>query len=165
MESPPPSPLRCLVLGGSGHVGAEVCRCLARDGHRVAFTYRKNEAFAHRLRQELPGAIAIGAELTRFDEAARAVEEGARALGGLDALVQCAGTAGEPSLYKEGADKFMSIGEADWRAMMDLTAQSTFAAAQAACRAMPAEGCGARPPCGTPACAPARPAPAWPIRP
>lgn len=136
------APLRCLVLGGTGHVGAEVCRCLARDGHRVAFTYRNNEARAGTLSKELPGATAIKAELTSFEESSRAVEEGARALDGLDALLQCAGTAGDPALYQEGADKFLSIGALEWRSMMDVTAQSTFAAAQAACRAMPAGGPG-----------------------
>ncbi|MBI4347502.1 MAG: SDR family oxidoreductase [Elusimicrobia bacterium] len=137
-----PRPLRCLVLGGTGHVGTEVCRCLARDGHRVAFTYRRSEGRAEALRKELPGAVALRAELTQFGDATRAVDDAARELGGLDALVQCAGSAGEPALYQEGADKFLSIGEQGWREMMDLTALSTFAAAQAACRAMPAGGPG-----------------------
>ncbi len=134
--------LRCLVLGGTGHVGAEVCRCLARDGHSIAFTYRKNEALAGKLKTELPGSSAIRAELTRWDDAVRAVEEGAKALGGLDALIQCAGTAGDPALYRSGADKFLAVDAQGWRDMMDVTAQSTFAAAQAACRAMSAGGPG-----------------------
>ncbi|MBI5200736.1 MAG: SDR family oxidoreductase [Elusimicrobia bacterium] len=136
------NPLRCLVLGGTGHVGAETCRALARDGHRVAFTYRRNEALAQKLLKELPGSIAIRAELTRWDDAVRAVEEGAKALGGLDALLQCAGTAGDPKLYEPGAEKFLGIDAAGWRDMLDVTAQSTFAAAQAACRLMPPGGPG-----------------------
>lgn len=35
-----------IVIGGSGGVGAEICRVLARDGCNVALTYHSNEANA-----------------------------------------------------------------------------------------------------------------------
>ena len=47
---------RCLVLGGSGYVGAEVCRLLAERGAQVAFTYWRNEV-------QFPGALALRADL------------------------------------------------------------------------------------------------------
>jgi len=125
---------RCLVLGGSGYVGAEVCRLLAARGARVAFTYWRHE-------RSLPGAYALKADLRDFGQAAQAVEQAAAQLGGLDALIQCAGTAGDPSLYQgRGGDKFKSIDEAGWDEMMDVTAKSTFAACQAAARTMAAQG-------------------------
>src|SRR5262252_2291456 len=99
---------RCLVLGGSGYVGAEVCRLLLERGARVAFTYWRHET-SH------AGARAFKADLTSFEAVERAVQDAAASLGGLDALIQCAGTAGDPALYQGGRlDKFQKIGEAGW---------------------------------------------------
>jgi 3-oxoacyl-[acyl-carrier protein] reductase len=125
---------RCLVLGGSGYVGAEVCRLLAERGASVAFTYRTRE-------KSIPGMFALKADLRDFNQAAKAVEQATARLGGLDALIQCAGTAGDPSLYQgRERDKFQSIDEAGWNEMTDVTAKSTFAACQAAARAMHGRG-------------------------
>jgi len=132
--------LRCLVLGGSGYVGSAVCRALASQGMRVAFTYWKNDASAKSLADELPGSVALRADLTQFAQATAAVDSAAQIWGGLDALIQCAGTAGEPSLYTRDAavkpDRLLAISESGWDEMMDLTSKSTFAACQAAARAM-----------------------------
>lgn len=125
-------PRRVLVLGGSGYVGSAVCRLLAERGAKLAFTYWRSE-IRH------PGALAFKADLTTFSETKQVVERAAAELGGLDALVQCAGTAGDPALYlgkKATPDKFQRIDEAGWDEMMDVTAKSTFAASQAAARAM-----------------------------
>ena len=134
---------RCLVLGGSGYVGAEVCRVLAAQGARVAFTYFSGEERARALAAELPGALALRADLRDFAQSVQVVEDSAARLGGLDALVQCAGTAGDPALYKgRGAahDRLQIITESGWDEMMDLTAKSSFAACQVAARAMGARG-------------------------
>lgn len=129
---------RVLVLGGSGYVGSEVCRLLAERGARLAFTYRRRETHH-------PGALALKVDLTNFAAVEKAVQEAAAHLGGLDVLVQCAGTAGDPSLYQgkaqgKGVDKFQRIDEAGWDEMMDLTAKSTFAACRAAARVMGGHG-------------------------
>jgi NAD(P)-dependent dehydrogenase (short-subunit alcohol dehydrogenase family) len=125
---------RCLVLGGSGYVGAEVCRLLGERGAQVALTYWRNEV-------QFPGALALRVDLRNFAAAGRAVEQAAEHWGGLDALVQCAGTAGDPTLYQgKDKDKFQKITEQGWDEMMDLTAKSSFAACQAAARRMPDGG-------------------------
>jgi 3-oxoacyl-[acyl-carrier protein] reductase len=135
---------RCLVLGGSGYVGSAVCRALASQGMRVAFTYWKNETSAQALCAELPGSIALRADLIQFAQATAVVNAAAQAWDGLDALIQCVGTAGDPSLYFSEAsgkpDRFLAISESGWNEMMDLTAKSTFAACQAAVRAMGEDG-------------------------
>lgn len=132
---------RCLVLGGSGYVGTEVCRVLAARGARVVFTYRNNAAAASALQAELPGSRALRVDLTRYADVAETIAQAVSAWGGLDALVQCAGTAGDPSLYRAGNnDKFLEITESGWDDMMDLTAKSTFAASAAAARAMNGSG-------------------------
>jgi NAD(P)-dependent dehydrogenase (short-subunit alcohol dehydrogenase family) len=121
---------RCLVLGGSGYVGGEVCRLLAERGAQVAFTYRRNEV-------HFPGAFALRADLRNFAEVVRAVDQAADHWGGLDALVQCAGTAGDPTLYQgKREDRLQKITEEGWDEMMDVTAKSSFGACQAAARRM-----------------------------
>jgi NAD(P)-dependent dehydrogenase (short-subunit alcohol dehydrogenase family) len=125
---------RCLVLGGSGYVGGDVCRLLIERGARVAFTYWRHEV-SH------AGALGLRVDLRDFAATEDVVEQAAERLGGLDALVQCAGTAGDPALYKGGGlDKLQAISEAGWDEMLDVTAKSSFAACRAAARLMAARG-------------------------
>jgi 3-oxoacyl-[acyl-carrier protein] reductase len=134
---------RCLVLGGSGYVGAEVCRVLAARGARVAFTYHTGEDRARALANELKGAPALCADLRDYAQCVDAVERAAAHWGGLDVIVQCAGTAGDPALYKGkgiAQERLQRITEAGWDEMMDLTVKSSFGACQAAARAMDAGG-------------------------
>ena len=137
IDSPPRS---CLVLGGTGHIGSEVCKLLSQEGVRVAFTFLSNESKARKMEASLPASEAIRADLRQYSEAAKVVEYIANRWGGIDALVQCAGTGGDPLLYREAerdsCDKFLDITEEGFREMMDLTVKSTFAACQAASRAM-----------------------------
>lgn len=121
---------RCLVLGGSGYVGGAVCRLLVERGARVIFTYWRHEV-SH------DGALGLRVDLRDFAATEDAVAQATERLGGLDALVQCAGTAGDPALYKGGGlDKLQAITEAGWDEMLDVTAKSSFAACRAAARAM-----------------------------
>ena len=125
---------RCLVLGGSGYVGEAVCRLLAERGARVAFTYWRNEI-------QIPGALGLRVDLRSFADVQGLVRDATERLGGLDALVQCAGIAGDPALYQSvDQDKFQKIDEEGWDEMMDVTVKSTFAACQAAARAMEPRG-------------------------
>ncbi len=89
LESSP----RCLVLGGSGVIGEQVCRALAAAGARVVFTYRAGAERAETLRQELSGSVALALDLADAAQVAAAIDRAASELGGLDALVQCAGIA------------------------------------------------------------------------
>lgn len=82
---------RCLVLGGSGHVGGAVCEALVAAGARVAFTYLRNQAAADALVARLPGAVALRVDLADAAATEAAVDAAAAALGGLDALVHAAG--------------------------------------------------------------------------
>jgi NAD(P)-dependent dehydrogenase (short-subunit alcohol dehydrogenase family) len=105
-------------------------------GARLAFTYHANAEGARGLAEELTGSLPLRSDLASYEDARRVVREAAGLLGGLDALVQCAGTAGDPALYSahapEDHGKFLSITEAEWDAMSDLTVRSTFAACQEA---------------------------------
>jgi len=120
-------PLRALVFGGSGAVGGAVCRALAADGARIAFTYRTGEKAALDLAKELPGSLALPLDLLSVRDIERTVDGVASALGGLDAFVQCAGIA----ITAEGArprihQRMPDVDEAGWDRILDVNAKSTF---------------------------------------
>ena len=84
-----------LVTGGRG-IAAGIARCLARDGADVAVLYRKDgeaaEATAQAVRDHGRNALTIQADL-RDREACLAAAAKTTALGVVDILVHCAGTA------------------------------------------------------------------------
>lgn len=126
-------PARVLVLGGSGAVGGGVVRALVRDGDRVAFTWRSNEAATRALLAEQPGLVAIRMEAREPAEVEAAVDQAAAALGGLDALVHAVAV-GE-TVECKGAASRHRIGQVDpaaWDAMLDINARSAFFAVRRA---------------------------------
>jgi len=127
---------RCLVLGGSGYVGAEVCRTLAGRGARVAFTYRGGADAAKSLASSLPGSRAFGMDLRDVAAVRSTVGEAAALWDGLDAIVQCAGTAGDAALYQVDGDgrreRLARIADEAWDEMMDVTVRGTFVACRTA---------------------------------
>ena len=88
---------RALVTGGSRGIGAGIVRRLAADGAAVAFTYGASAAEADQLVAELTAdgakAVAIQADSADPVQVANAVEQTVSTLGGLDVLVNNAGTA------------------------------------------------------------------------
>jgi 3-oxoacyl-[acyl-carrier protein] reductase len=82
---------RALVTGGTRGIGLAVARALNQAGASVALGYHSNEAAARRVRDELPEALTIRADLTSEPEAERMFDECSTALGGLDIVVANAG--------------------------------------------------------------------------
>jgi NAD(P)-dependent dehydrogenase (short-subunit alcohol dehydrogenase family) len=92
---------KALLTGGSLSIGREIVLAFAEAGADVAVHYAEaaDTAFGHpRAAEETVAAVAargrkgvaIEADFARPGEARRCVEEGRRALGGLDVLVVCA---------------------------------------------------------------------------
>jgi pteridine reductase len=83
-----------LVTGGARRLGRAIALGLAERGAQVAFTYHHSAADAESTAASLAaagaGGHAIAADLSDGNEARRAVQQAAAALGGLDVLVHAA---------------------------------------------------------------------------
>jgi 2-hydroxycyclohexanecarboxyl-CoA dehydrogenase len=88
---------RCAVVtGGAGGIGAATCEVFCEEGASVAIVDLEQaavDAAAEAVRAKLPGAqvLAIAADVSRENEAARAVAEALESFGKLDILVNVAG--------------------------------------------------------------------------
>jgi NAD(P)-dependent dehydrogenase (short-subunit alcohol dehydrogenase family) len=131
-----------LVCGGSGGIGVRLCRALAGVGAKVAIVGRDEERLqAARAAVEEAGseARALAADVTKEEDAERAVEETTQAFGRLDILVNAVGGGAGAALHD--AEDY-PVGDWDW--IMDLNLRSQFLASRAAARAMIGGGHGGR---------------------
>jgi NAD(P)-dependent dehydrogenase (short-subunit alcohol dehydrogenase family) len=131
--------VRALVPGGYGGIGEAISRALAMAGARVAVAGRSQEKADHlaaRLTGE--GVTAAGYALDVTDRASvnETADKVAAAWGGLDVLVNCASV-----LVTGGAE---TVGEAEWRAVMETNLAGAFWLSQAAGRVMAGGGQGGR---------------------
>ena len=120
---------KALVTGGSGGIGAAICRALARDGWFVTVGYHENEAAALRLAGEI-GGQAVGADLRDERESAALME----AAGELDVLVNCAGV--------DWYGLLQDMDEADWRQLFGVNVDGMFRCCKLAIPAMVRAGQG-----------------------
>src|SRR5215510_9877160 len=85
-----------LVTGGSTGIGAAVSRAFALQGSRVAVHYHLNAAAAQQVIEQIEDAggtaVLIRGDLSQPGVARRVVEESVDALGGLDVLINNAGS-------------------------------------------------------------------------
>ena len=83
-----------VVTGGTGGIGASICKALASAGFAVVVGYRRSAAAAERLAGALPGAghAAMSATVTDSGSLRVLAAEVARRYDRCDVLVNCAGT-------------------------------------------------------------------------
>lgn len=86
-----------LVTGGSGGIGAEICKILAGEGARVVVGYFRNEKAAEAVVRaiEVEGGSAQAAKIDvrDIDSVRHSFGRALEVFGGLDLLVNCAGVA------------------------------------------------------------------------
>jgi len=121
-----------LVTGGSRGIGAAVAKRLAADGLTVAITYSKGADAAESVVKSIEGAggkaMAIQADAADPEAVKAAVEKTVAAFGGLDVLVNNAGTA----IPK----KFENTSAEDMDRMININFRGTLVATQEALKHM-----------------------------
>jgi len=85
-----------LITGASSGIGTALSRAFAEQGARIAVHFSSNAAGAERLLRDIRNAGGaaqlVQGDLTRPGEPGRVVDDGAQALGGLDVLINNAGS-------------------------------------------------------------------------
>jgi 3-oxoacyl-[acyl-carrier protein] reductase len=120
---------RILVTGGSTGIGAAAARGFAGAGAAIALHYNQSaaeaDAVAAAIRAGGGTCRLVQGDLTKRGEAKRVVEAAAKALGGLDVLVNNAGSLFKRTPFEELSDDLIDK-------IFDLNVRSVIAACQAA---------------------------------
>jgi 3-oxoacyl-[acyl-carrier protein] reductase len=129
-----------LITGASSGIGAAVCRAFAEQGARLAVHWSANAGSAQQVAQDIRAAggfaALVQADLTRAGEAKRVVEDGAKLLGGLDILINNAGSLVSRRPFLDTDDEWMD-------SVFNLNARAVVQTCQAAIPHMQRRGGGA----------------------
>jgi 3-oxoacyl-[acyl-carrier protein] reductase len=129
-----------LITGASTGIGAALSRAFAQQGARVAVHWHSNRSAAEALVQDIRAAggwaVLIQGDLAMTGVPGRVVKEGAGALGGLDILINNAGSLISRRPFLEADD--------DWiNSIFNLNARAVIGTCQAAVPLMQQRGGGA----------------------
>ncbi len=101
--------MRTIVVGASSGLGRSIATGLGRRGATVALLARRNDRLVDAAKEAGPGAMAVVCDVTDDGSCRAAVEEAARGLGGIDALVYATGIGPLGRLVDVSADTWRRI--------------------------------------------------------
>lgn len=128
-----------VITGGTKGIGYAIALMYAAFGAKVAVSSRRQEecdAAAAEIRALGGEAMGLAADVGRVPDVERLIGETVRRFGGVDILVNCAGTA----LTKP----ILEMDEADYDRVMDTNLRGVFFASRAAAAVMKEQGRGGR---------------------
>ena len=121
-----------LVTGGSRGIGRAIALQLARDGARVALSYRSGEAEAHAVANEITAiggqTLVLRADVSKANEARELIAKVLQQWGRLDILVNNAGITRDKSLRK--------LTDEDWAEVINTNLNSVYYCTSAAVKGM-----------------------------
>jgi NAD(P)-dependent dehydrogenase (short-subunit alcohol dehydrogenase family) len=124
--------MAAILTGSDSGIGKATAVALARRGHDIGITYSRDEggakATADEVRAHDRRAEVRHLDLTQTAEVQPTIDELAEALGGVDVLVNNAGSG--------ASTPFLQIELAEWRDVLEVDLTGAFLAAQAAARRM-----------------------------
>lgn len=100
------------ISGGTGHVGAEICRLCHGYGARVIFSYHRNGEAAGKLADQIPGARAVAMDLRDVAGIGTVIGQLYAEVGMIDVLINNAAISQImplPLLEEEDVDLIMDI--------------------------------------------------------
>ena len=101
--------MRTVVVGASSGLGRCIGIGLARRGAQVAMLARRRERLDNAACEAGPGTLAVGCDVTDENSCRAAIEEAARGLGGIDALVYTPAIGPLARLVDVGADTWRRV--------------------------------------------------------
>jgi 3-oxoacyl-[acyl-carrier protein] reductase len=119
-----------VVTGGGSGIGRAIAERLVAEGARVAIVDIDAGRAETAARELGTSAIAIQADVSQPEDAARLAAEAARQLGKIDILVHSAGVGAERS--------FLDTTPEEWRRIIDIDLSGTFYTCQAVAKVMAA---------------------------
>jgi 3-oxoacyl-[acyl-carrier protein] reductase len=100
----------CIVTGGATGIGKAISLALAHAGAKVVINYNSSSDAANALVHDITSkglhAIAIGANISQFDEAKKLIDQTIEAYGQLDVLINNAGITDDTLLLRMSETQF-----------------------------------------------------------
>ena len=101
-----------IVTGASSGIGLATARLLAKQGAELALVSR-SKAKLEQLSVELPGSLAVPADMTRIHDIESMIRRTMEHFGKIDVLINCAGQGYDAPVEKTNVDTFHRIFDLD----------------------------------------------------
>lgn len=112
--------MRTLITGASSGIGETIARQLVADGHQVALMARRTDK-VREMAAELEGAIAVPGDVGNAEDCEAAVAAAVAEFGGLDTLVNAAGTWVEEPLHEASYEQIRGFVDTDVSGALQIT--------------------------------------------